>query len=106
MYHREKPLIDALVTAEIGQRLSVDFTEFNQIARVSTKQTPNIRTSTCAQGDISATMVYQDIYNDVNYSEKNKKMLPDMSRVGVWGIFLFIIWMAFMAINQFSKLAS
>lgn len=106
VYHREKPLIDVLIKADVDQRISVDFTEFNKIARVSTKQAPNIPASTRAQGDISATMVYQEIYNDLNYSEKIKKGLPDMSRIGIWGVFLFIIWMAFMAINQLSKLAS
>lgn len=106
VYHREKPLIDALVEADIDQRISVDFTEFNKISRVSTKQVPSISASTRLQGDISATMVYQEIYNDINYSNKIKNMLPDMSRVGVWVIFLFIIWMAFMAVNQLSKLAT
>lgn len=106
VYHREKPLIDALVEADIGQRISVDFSEFNRISRVSTKQVSNIVASIRTQGDINATMVYQEIYNDINYSEKIKSILPDMSRVGVWAVFLFVIWMAFMAINQFAKLAS
>jgi len=106
VYHREKPLIDALVEADVDQRISVDFTEFNKISRVRTKQMPNIKASTRANGEISATMVYQEIYDDIYYSEKVKNVLPDMSRLGVWAVFLFVIWMAFMAINQFAKLVS
>ncbi len=106
VYQREKPLIDALIDADVDQRISVDFTEFNKISRVSLKQMPSIQASTRANGEITATMVYQEIYNDINYSEKIKNYLPDLSRLGVWAVFIFIIWMAFMAINQFAKLAT
>lgn len=107
VYLREKPLLDVLVEADVGQRITVDFTEHNKVKRVRqvhSKHQANVQESMRTHGDISATMVYQELYDDLNYNEKLKNILPDMSKVGVWFVFLFIVWLVFMAINQLSVL--
>jgi hypothetical protein len=108
VYLREKPLIDVLVQSDVGERITVDFTEFNKTPRDKLKARKLSVTkgipATKVQGDISATMVYQEAYDDMLYAQKLRSFLPDLSKVGVWLVFLFIIWMAFMAVNQFAGL--
>lgn len=108
VFHREVPLIDALIKADVNQRISVDFSEFNEkyprgcskVSSSKTKKTPVKR----VHGDISATMLYQDYYNDMKYQNKIKNILPDMSKLGVWLVFIFVIWLAFMAVAQMAEL--
>ncbi len=109
VYLREKPLIDTLVQSDVGERITVDFTEFNKKPRdqqqaKSSSVIKGIPASKRVQGDILATMVYQETYNDMLYTQKLRSMMPDLSKLGVWIVFLFIIWMAFMAVNQFAGL--
>ena len=110
VYLREKPLLDSLVQADAGEQIMVDFTEFNKIPRAQIKTVgglsaiKKIKASKRHQGDISATMMYQDIYRDLHYREKLKSFMPDLSKVGLWLVFLFMVWMAFMSVNVLAEL--
>ncbi len=106
VYNREKPLVDALVHADVGERITVDFTEFNKSPREQIASVKHVDPSVRSNGDINATMVYREAYQDMQYLEKIRTFLPDMSNLGLWIVFLFLVWMAFMAVNEFSGLFS
>jgi len=102
VYNREKPLVDALVHADVGERITVDFSEFNKTPREQVASVKHVIPSARANGEINATMVYQEVYHDMQYAEKIRSFLPDLSKLGLWAVFLFLVWMAFMAVNQFT----
>ncbi len=104
VFNREKPLVDALVHADVGERITVDFSEFNKTPREQVSSVKHVIPSARSTGDINATMVYQEAYQDMQYVEKIRSFLPDLSKLGLWAILLFLIWMAFMAVNQFAGL--
>ncbi len=110
VYLREKPLLDALVQADAGQQITVDFSEFNKTPRTQQKtggrlsETKRIKPSRRRHGDISASNINQAIYKDMQYNEKLKAFVPDLSKAGLWFVFLFLVWMAFMSVNELADL--
>jgi len=46
-------------------------------------------------------MIYQDIYDDLQYQDKIRNLLPDFSKWGLWLLLAFVLWIIYMSMNPF-----